>query len=198
MQYRVAEEKDMSEIAKVHMECFPEYFTTLFGQKLLTAYYKEFYEEAPLFVIAENKEQIVGFCMGYKRGTSKAKNEFINKNRYKLAFRMAYLCITLNRLAIKKCVQFIFEKLKITRIKQNHVTEADGDLLSICVKKEYRGQGVSTQLIKMFEQTLKDNGMHSYVLSVYKTNASARVFYEKNGLVLKNETDDELKFFKMI
>lgn len=197
MRYRIAKINDMDEIANVHICCFPNYFTSTFGNELLSAYYLEFLKEEPLFVVAEDNNRIVGFCMGYRRGKSIAKQSFISKNKYKLFFRMLFLCMTFNKIAIKKCFQFIIGKV-IKSEKQLCPISAEGDLLSICVNKEYRGLGVSDKLINQFESTLKAQGIDSYLLSVYKTNISARSFYEKNGLLPVFESEDEMKYYKSI
>lgn len=193
--YRKALLNDMNSIAQVHRECFKGTFIASFGQDLIVKYYTEFYNECPLFVVAEENDELVGFCMGYKTG-SHARNEFLRKNKIRLAFRMLYLCMSLNKLAIKKCIGFLtHDKTDGTIRVKTHV---DADLLSICVKDKCKGKGIASFLVKQFEALLTDYNLKDYTLSVYKVNDRAIAFYKKCGMTIIDETTDEFKMYNRI
>lgn len=93
MEYRKIESKDLAMVVNTHIKCFPGYFLTMLGSKvpskagdsLLAKYYHEFLIENPtLFVGAFDREQMVGFCMGYMR-PSRARARFEKKNAIKLS-----------------------------------------------------------------------------------------------------------------
>ena len=47
---RQAKETYLREIAKVHIRCFPDIFSTQLGQKLLERFYLEYLKEVPDFL----------------------------------------------------------------------------------------------------------------------------------------------------
>ena len=194
IQYRITTQADMPEVARVHQKCFPGTFIASFGQKLISDYYTEFYNENPLFVLVEKDGTIEGFCMGYMTG-SEARNRFMSKCKIRLAFRMLFLCMTFNKLAIQKCLAFVMPKKKSTPSKK---VKADADLLSICVTDNLKGTGASKELVAKFEELLVERKVKNYTLAVYKNNARAIGFYKKMGFETVAETFDEYKMIKNI
>lgn len=194
IQYKIATLVDMPEVAKVHQKCFPGTFIASFGQKLITDYYTEFFNENPLFVLVEKDGAIEGFCMGYITG-SEARNNFMSKFKVRLAFRMLYLCMTFNKLAIQKCLAFVMPKKNSAPSKK---IVADADLLSICVTDNMKGSGAAKELVCKFEDLLKARNVKNYTLAVYKDNARAIGFYNKMGFETVAETFDEYKMIKSI
>ena len=193
--YRTAKVYDFVKIAQTHIICFPNYFISKLGENLVANYYKEFVDEDNIFVIAESEGNIIGFCMGYLTG-SNARDKFIANNRSSLVKRLLLLCCKFDKLAISKCFSFI--KSKFVKSKPTTSVKADGDLLSICLRPEYRGSEIAPTLVFEFEKLLKEKNAKDYVLSVYKTNVGAIRFYEKCGLAIVGENDDEYKFYKKL
>ena len=194
MKYRIASTEDLPEIANVHITCFPGTFIASFGNKLIERYYGEYNNEDNLFIVAEEDNRIQGFCMGYRTG-SNARNNFLKKNKLRLVIRMAWLCLTFNKLAISKCIAFIKPKKDSNEVRK---TQAEGDLLSICVMDVCKGTGVAMELVSEFEKLLRDKGIADYTLSVYKTNKRAIHFYEKCGLTFYEDRNDEIKMYKKL
>jgi len=194
MNYRIATTTDLANIAQVHISCFPGTFIASFGNKLIENYYEEYIKEENLFIIAEEGNEILGFCMGYRTG-SKARENFMQKNKLRLALRMAWLCLTFNKLAISKCLAFIKPKKTSNEVRK---PQAEGDLLSICVTDACKGKGVAKDLVSEFEKLLRDKGIADYTLSVYKTNKRAIHFYEKCGLSFYEDRNDEIKMYKKL
>lgn len=192
MKIRLAEISDLNEIANVHELCFKGTFISSFGHNLIKKYYEEFFNELPLFVVAEENNQIVGFCMGYKSG-SIARRLFIKKNVIALSMRMLYLCICFNSIAISKCMNLLMHKKNHSHeVKRN----AEADLLSICILDPFKGKGVSKDLVNKFEELLIEYNLHDYTLSVYKSNYRAISFYNKMGFNIISEADNEFKMYK--
>ena len=103
--YRQAVFTDMPCVAETHLACFSDYFLSQFGKELVQEYYSYFWKEAPLFVVSltPDKENMIGFCMGYLRG-SKAKSQFEKDFRRELFKKELWLCLKLNRQAISKAL----------------------------------------------------------------------------------------------
>ena len=196
--YRSAKPEDMKAVAKLHKVCFPDYFLTSLGEKLLEKYYLEYLLENDLFILAQeaDTEQLVGFCMGFYRG-SKAREVFEKKNTIKLAGRLLILCLHLNRQAISRCWNRIFPK-KIVSSENVSVTELSSDvgLLSICVSPDYRGTDVASRLVTEFENQSKIQTGQNCMLYVRSDNSRARHFYEKMGFVAQTEYEDEIGYIK--
>lgn len=53
---------DLNKVAKVHIRCFPDSFSTQLGEKILLKYYLEYFKENPeLFYVALDNDKIIGF-----------------------------------------------------------------------------------------------------------------------------------------
>jgi len=114
IRYRLAEARDLPKVVKTHMACFPGYFLTSLGEVLLQKYYREYLEEDNLFILAERNEEIVGFAMGYLRG-SNARRRFERKCKCELAWFFFIRCMQLDRLAFRRVtgkVRAIFRRRK--------------------------------------------------------------------------------------
>lgn len=194
MIYRIANRSDLCKIANVHIECFPRTFIASFGHRLIEKYYKEYLDEDKLFIVAENGDEVQGFCMGYRTG-SKARERFMQKNKFFLVLRMAWLTLCFNKLAISKCINFVNPPKMQTEERK---PAAEGDLLSICVTDANKGKGVAKELVAEFEKLLRINGISDYTLSVYKTNKRAISFYEKCGFTFYEDRNDEIKMYKKL
>lgn len=194
--YDAAKEADLAEIADVHRECFPEYFISSLGQKLIISYYHEYLKEDAIFVVAKDGLNVIGFCMGYMTG-SRAREKFLEHNFMRLCLRLCWLCVSLNILAITKCWNFVIGQLTKNRIASLAVL-ADGHLLSICAKSEYRGSGIAEELVKQFEEKLITKDIKDYVLSVYTKNSRAVKFYEHCGMIIVSNNNGEYKLYKKV
>lgn len=61
----------------------------------------------------------------------------------------------------------------------------------LCVDENYRGQHVGTELFNFVKQYAKQQGCYDVTLNVWEGNDSARRFYEKMGMFVK-ETQMEI------
>lgn len=65
-------------------------------------------------------------------------------------------------------------------------------IIAMYVLKEYRGQGLAQQLIKIIEIELKNRGIKELDLIVNKTQAEAVNLYKKLGYRLIRETEEKM------
>ncbi len=194
--YRDASEKDLQNIANVHISCFKGTFIAYWGEKLIARYYQQFLDEGSPFVLAFDGDNLVAFCMGYYEG-SNARNSFLQENKLRLAVRMLALCLSLNKLVLRKCWNFVFGSKDKGKQTENKI-KADADLLSICVLDSYRGQGISVELIKHFESRVIAADKNDLTLAVYQDNERAIAFYKKMGYAIAGEDGDEYKMYKKL
>lgn len=202
IQYRIADIKDMEEVAEVHILTQPEYFTSTLGVDLLAKFYSEFLIEDGLFVVAVDDEQnkIVGFCMG-NYYNSQAEKTWEHKYRDKIVRRLLLKCIQFNRLALSRS----FRRLKGLVVKNKNTNNEIyfAHLLSLGVLNEYRGKHIASKLIDEFEKNCMLNPPNrtrglglSCTIGAYKWNTAGRKLYEYKGYKIFEETKTKLKYTK--
>lgn len=194
MIYRDAVLSDMDAVARLHEICFTDTFISSLGTKLISKYYEEYISEGGPFVLAIDGDSLVGLCMGYYSG-SVAREAFIKKNVFALALRVIYLCASFNKVAWHKAWSFLLGRMKP---RNGGKTDYEADLLSICVRPEYKGRGVSMCLVKEFEKRVVASGRNDLALSVYKTNERAVAFYGKMGYVVGREDVSGYRMYKKL
>ncbi len=194
--YRDAAAGDMAAVAELHKACFRGTFIAYWGNELIARYYKSFIEERGPFVLAFEDDKLIAFCMGYYAG-SNARNNFLLDNKIRLALRMLVLCLSFNKLVMKKCWNFVFGTRNKDDTNKPKI-KAEADLLSICVLQAYRGQGVAVELVNQFEKRVADSGKKDLTLAVYQDNERAIAFYKKMGYVIAGEDGDEYKMYKCL
>lgn len=197
--YRSADFKDIPALVKVHMRCFPDYFLTSLGYRLLIAFYTEYMQEAQeLFVLAEEDSSVIGFVMGHYSGAS-ARSRFERKNKKALTLRILVLCLRGNKEALcRAIVKFTSIFKKKSALIVTPVNPDKASLLSIGVLPEYRGQSVAQEMVTRFEDILRSKRKHFYTLSVRNENERAVSFYYKLGMKVLRQTDGETVFTKDI
>ena len=196
IEYRRATEADIPMLAETHIKCFPDYFLTSLGKKLLCSYYQSFWEEHNIFALAFDGDKMVGFAMGHLY-PSEARRNFERKNALRLFFRLLFLCVKLDKPALERCTSRVFKK----RSAENHLTfshQADANALSLGVLEEYRRMHVATQLAAERESIFKEYGVKSFTGSVLKDNHNIQRFLEKQGFSLIEEAGNGLRYIKYL
>ena len=166
--YRDAVIGDMSAVAALHKVCFKGTFIAYWGDTIIARYYQKFIEEGGPFVLAFDGDKLIAFCMGYYED-SNARNSFLKENKLRLALRMFVLCISFNKLVLKKCWNFISGTRKKDDADKPKI-KAEADLLSICVLQTYRGHGVAVELVNQFEKRVIESCKKDLTLAVYQDN----------------------------
>lgn len=194
--YRDAVIGDMSVVAALHKQCFKGTFIAYWGDCLIARYYQKFIEEGGPFVLGFDDDKLIAFCMGYYEG-SNARNSFLKENKIRLTLRLFVLCLSLNKLVLKKCWNFVFGSNKKYDADKPKI-KAEADLLSICVLQTYRGHGVAVELVNQFEKRVTESGKKDLTLAVYQDNERATAFYKKMGYEIAGGDGDEYKMYKCL
>lgn len=187
---RQAEKKDLKQIADVHIRCFTDSFSTQLGKHrrgyLQQQFYKEYLDDVPeLFLVAEDKGTIVGFCMGYYCERNNYMHNYLKNNFLQIMSRAFFLILTGNNQAWRK-IKGIFIKKDAFEVINNEIkvdVENTGDLLSICVIPECRGNGTAQSLMDKYLEQLRKSGKRLCLLTVDVENDRGIHFYEKNGFL---------------
>ncbi len=188
---RQATPNDLSQIAAVHVKCFPDNFSTALGKfgggYLQRRFYWEYMKDNPeLFLVAEDEQkQIIGFCMGYYRSKTDHMKLFYKHNAIPIALQMLFLLLSFNKQAWLKIRQIAKKEAQFKRTDDRVKIDprTAGDLLSICVLPEYRGMGVAQKLLENYEAVLTDRNMELCLLAVSVENGRGIRFYERNGYI---------------
>ena len=179
IEYRKATEADLPAIVDVHVQCFQGYFLTSLGKPLLLEFYKSFFYENNLFVVAYDNEKMIGFYMGHLN-PSEARRNFEKKNSVRLFFKILLLCLKGDKNAIERVTARLFKK-KSDKTRLTFSRKVDATCLSAGVLPEYRRNNVATQLQKDFETLLKQHNAKNYAGSVRPENIKIQKFFEKLG-----------------
>ena len=200
---RTATADDLERISQTHIRCFPNSLSSQMGEKLLQKYYWEFMKEDPeLFVVADNGDDIVGFCMGYLCNKSGFKKNYVSNNIFALALRCVVLAISGNRVFYKRISQKFSTK---NNANDDEIIVADaydpaqkGDLLSICLDSSLRGTGIAKEMLSEYEDRLRHLDRKLCLLSVENNNSQAIRFYEKNGYIVYKKYGESLQYGKAL
>lgn len=176
---------DLNRIAHIHIKCFPNSFSTALGKSLLKKFYLQYMKKYPdLFLVAADDDYIAGFCMGYLCDGGNCNRSFAMRNIASLALRYIILLIKGNKMAWKRLTPKKSVTSLVLEPEFNNMPPPDcGDLLSICVLPQYRGNGVANKLISDYQNALKQIGKSVCFLTVSTENHRGIHFYEKNGFV---------------
>ena len=197
MTIRATEQKDLSKIARIHKERFPDHFLGNYSVFFLSEFYKSFLEDS-IFLVAVSDDKIAGFVLGGDTNTlNQHKKAFIRKH-FILCFLESAIRPRIWFQAWKRAKSNLFKK------RQNEVfSNADKPtlppdcILSIAVSKSYAGKGLGKQLTRGFEEKLPESTL-SYRLSVQKDNPAAIGFYHNMGFVTLDESGDSLKMIRIL
>lgn len=196
---------DIREISRIHQSSFIGYFLHSFGEEFLRIYYANYLARTEhVLLVAKAEDRIIGFVAGTHDKALLYRTLF-NDNFFSIAK------ITINKfMASKKFRAQFFKrryiladaiKLKISKIRsraEKSSEEENSRLLSIAVNKEFRGKGVSVELIRKFEKELFKRGSLSCVLSVKADNSRGIGFYKKMGWQIVYKDENSISFKKYL
>ena len=140
-----------------------------------------------MFLVAENEEkEIQGFCMGFYCENNNYIKSFLNIIFFRIWFRILWLLIAIDKTTWKK-LKSTFKNSNpfiVINDKVDAIPLADkGDLLSICVLPQCRGNGMAQELITRYENVLKEQNRMICLLTVATNNERGVHFYERNGYI---------------
>lgn len=180
---RSAEEKDLSQVADVHVAAFPGFFLTMLGHSFLRVMYRAFLmSPGSVFVVDDSDGRVNGFAVGVRESAGKDR-----------------------RLAMSFSPQFAFAVLpgvlrnpiKVTRRIIGQLFSEGGQpempdgcvvLRSIGVLPEMKGAGVANQLLTDFERLAREQGARVVALTTdAENNERAIGFYLKHGYQVQQE-----------
>lgn len=167
---------EYSQLSDIHQKAFEDFFLTTLGNNFLNAYYKACIKspETVSICILNDKEKIVGFCIGC----------ILSKGFHKR------LILRNKRLFFFQGLSLLFSKPKALfrlffNLDKNPIKGDDGEyaeLLSIGVLPEIKNMGIGRDLIYKFEEFILVKGCKNIALTTdYFNNDSVLKFYKNAG-----------------
>lgn len=194
--YRKSQISDSSQIAKIHLKSFPNFFLTTLGYSFLKTYYNSCItsKDAISICAADNETKIIlGFAVGCLN--SKGFNKkLIYSNIGSYAYQTLILLLT-KPLALVR----LFKNLRKGNVLSDKGYYAE--LLSIGVLPDQNGLGIGQQLLVEFEKVVRDKGISKITLTTdADSNDNVLRFYKKSGYTVYYdfETFPERKMLKLI
>ncbi len=169
----------IEEAVELHMECFKDSFLASLDRHVLTRMYDNYVtsELGRAYIYVKDGE-IIGLVAGvinpsvYYNQMMKKSGVHVLWSVVKRAFRNPKILVSMARRDLSG----------FFRPDESEDAYRKATLDVICVKQEYRGEGIAQQLAQVFFHQLRESGVLNISLGVSPENASARRFYEKIGL----------------
>lgn len=194
---RIAVKKDLEQIAGIHKEQFATHFLGKYSKSIIMAFYECFLSKSYFIVYEKKGGEVVGFVMGgYSNMLSSAKNEFLQKHRFRSIWETILRPNTW-RMAAARLAMLRLNNHDKTAVLRQSTNDGSYRLLSIAVQKNFMGKGIAGELMSEFESTARKYEQQ-YGLSVNKYNDRAIRFYKKNGFYCEKEESESLYFLKKL
>ena len=182
-----ARETHLPQIARCHIEAFPNVFSSRMGPRFVQSMFASYLEDTGgrLFVaVAGGSGDVLGVTAGGRYGI---REEF--QSRATRRFALPILARALYDQVVRRAVG---KRLRQLWRRTRHGSEdVDGSqpwrqdtaawLQVICVRRAWRGCGVAAALMEAFLDACRDAGFQRAFLPVFRDNARAIAFYRKAG-----------------
>lgn len=192
---RKAQEKDIDEIASLHVKAFKDFFLSELGVNFLKTYYKAVLKSCDgLLLVVEKDKEIYGFCAASKK--SQGFNKHLVKENL-ISFGLQGIRLLLVRPTALLRLLRNFDKRD-----SNHEDKGDyAELYSIAVIPKAQGSGAGKLLLQQLELEIKESGIKELSLTTdYCNNDNVIGFYKSTGYDIMYEfiTYPQRKMYRMI
>ncbi len=179
---------DLSQVAKIHMDAFPESILTVFGNKVIRKYYEwqmaKPNECYPTGVFLQH--QLVGFSFAGVFLDSEIG--FLRKNWLLIIETIFSNPVILVNPVLWKKTQNAFQELSRERkyLKQRNMSNSSQyvkkfGILSTAVKPAYQGSGIGKLITENIEIIASGLGFGTIRMSVHPANSKSILLHEKLG-----------------
>lgn len=195
---------DIPEIARLYEEVFADHFLGHMGQKFLRLFCSQFVNSSTSYgYVAKCNKKPVGFLLASIN--SAPFNKFYRQNFRVLALIVIkkYLTDSYVRKNITKRLGNILVAIttllpftrKESKAKQGN-TLPTARLLGIGVDSNYRGLGIADKLTSYFCAEMKSKGLKQVGLSAVPWNKRAINFYQKDGWIEEERSEESVSFIR--
>ena len=194
--YRKSKFSDSNQIAKIHLESFPNFFLSTLGYSFLKTYYRscaKSKEAISICAIDQDDKKLLGFAVGCFNSAGFNKR-LIFSNSLEYSYQALLLLFTKPIALIR-----LYKNLAKNNDKDDKGNYAE--LLSIGVSPDQNGFGIGQNLLVKFEDQVREKGINNVTLTTdADSNDSVLRFYKKSGYTVYYdfETFPNRKMLKLI
>lgn len=170
---RLMQKKDCWEVAKIHKGALKgDYLPTLGFNVLKTIYIGLLKDKESFGYVVQDNKKIAGFITG-SENTKDLFKKIIKKEFFSLSYHVLVALIK-NPLLISNLIQTF-------KYNKKAKTDTKAELISIALKKEYRGKDLGSKLTKALTNEMARRDINKIKVTVNKSNTGANKFYQKRG-----------------
>lgn len=198
-------------VVDLHILCFPDFFLTGLGRKILTRYYNHYNGRADsiCFVARSSSGRVIGLGTG-SRNYEKFLRSFYRSHFVALALAVARAFfrnrdlrekIRVRTPYIRGAVLSFFPRRSPPRqapASQTMKRSETAGLASLAVHPHFRRQGVATELYRLFEQRASQLGVRRIEASVLLHNTRTIALNKKVGMRVIREEKGYAEFEKTL
>ena len=180
-------ENHVDEAVKIHLDSFPNFFSSFLGPKYISIAYSEMLKVPDhIALVAKGTDQrIVGFVIGMTDQTSFYAH-MARKHWLKIALASIPAVLSRPQTLIRLFRSFLYPR-------KSREASAKALLLSMAVSPSASGFGIGQQLVQVFLSQMKENNVPAVCLTTdADNNERTNRFYQHSGFVLtRSYTTDE-------
>ena len=170
---------DVTDVVRVHMESFPNFFLTRLGARFLELFYGECVRTGAITCVAVRDDRIVGFAVG-----SENPRGFY---RRLLARRIPWFGLAAVP-ALARDPRIAARIIRAFLLARSAHPSGEATLMSLAVQPRWREHGIGAQLVRAFTVEAARRGASTVnLLTERDANDATNEFYRRIGFRLARE-----------
>ena len=183
MNIRIAQEKDFTDIANLHINSIKTGFLSELGVSFLTKLYKSINnQKGSIVLVSETHESICGFIAG-SVNTSHLYKKVLIKDFFIFILPLSKFIFSPNML-LKMYETVAYGLNKQSNYRQN---SPSAELLSIAVSDSKRGKGIGKELLAALEEYFNKCGVKQYKVVTFSEDKCSNSFYISSEFILTHQ-----------
>jgi ribosomal protein S18 acetylase RimI-like enzyme len=172
-------DRDVAEVASLHLETFPAFFLSILGRRFLRLLYESIVRDpmGVAYVSIDDRGQLLGFVAGVTQQAG-FYSRLARERKWSFALAGAGAALRLPSI-----VPRLFRALR--RSEEAQESSAAASLMSIGVSPAAQGQGIGRDLVAAFADDLRNRGIDRFCLTTDQiANDTANAFYVSAGFTI--------------
>ena len=176
---RIATLRDVPELAQIHLQALKGEFLVRLGDEFLQTLYRDFLLQKQTIIYLMEENEIEGFIFG-SLDFPVLLRAVLSSRFFRYLLLVAKQGLRSPRLIVEGASTLLFSFL-------SEAQSTKAELAVIAVKQEQQRRNIGSQLLKVFEASLKKQGIDFYQVSCTQANRKANHFYRKHSFEKSGE-----------
>ena len=176
---RSATIRDVPELAQIHLQALKGEFLVRLGDEFLQTLYRDFLLQKQTIIYLMEENEIEGFIFG-SLDFPVLLRAVLSSRFFRYLLLVAKQGLRSPRLIVEGASTLLFSFL-------SEAQSTKAELAVIAVKQEQQRRNIGSQLLKVFEASLKKQGIDFYQVSCTQANRKANHFYRKHSFEKSGE-----------